>query len=169
MAEYLIEHNHLEHDVYNKYTIDQIWLYYSKSVIIRRKQQYEDALVFAHCMTLPLGGKEAAQAFNKFLRGLLPEEFKKATHAADRQRMVSDARPDLALQKAGIPIVGTPQKRKKKIGPDGKPIKPETKQRPEVPEHVRKRAERPEVPEHAKRKPKPEPPKNWRKPKKPKG
>lgn len=44
---------------------------------MKRKSQYEDALVFAHCMTLPLGGKEAAKSFEKFLKSLLPRDAMK--------------------------------------------------------------------------------------------
>lgn len=102
---YLVEHSHPLNDIYNTYTIDQLWLFYEKSIIIKRKQQYEETIAFAHCVPLALGGKEAAKGLNDFLKSLLPEEFRKAVYQADRQEKLKKARPDRLLQKLGIPTM----------------------------------------------------------------
>jgi len=116
---YLIEHNHTLDDIYNKYTLDQVWLFYEKSVIIGKKKQYEETVAFAHCMGLPLGGKEAVQAFNKFLKSLLPTEFRQKVHQAEKQETIRKARPDKVLGKLGIPMPErpTPPKVKQKRPP----------------------------------------------------
>jgi len=104
VIEYLIENNHNKDDIYEKYTLDQIWFFYKKSVIIKRKEQHEYAMIIASCMPLVYGGKEAANAFNKFTNSLLPKEFRKSLYQAERKQKVKEARPDLAFQKLGIPM-----------------------------------------------------------------
>jgi hypothetical protein len=115
VIEYLIEHNHDIDSIYNKYTLDQIWFFYRKSVIISRKEQHEYAMLIASCMPLVFGGKDAANAFQKFVNSLLPKKFRKALYKVERKQQVREARPDLAFQKLGIPMVPTqtPKKDKK--------------------------------------------------------
>jgi hypothetical protein len=109
VLEYLIEKNHRKEDLFENYTVDQLWLFYEKSLIIRRKEQYEDALVFAHCMTLPLGGEKAASEFKKFVESLLPENFKKSLKSSERaispkHRAKATENPEHFLRSLGIPV-----------------------------------------------------------------
>ena len=104
VIEHLVEHNHSIHDIYETYTLDQIWFFFRKSVIIRRKEQHENAMLIASCMPLVYGGKEAANAFQKFINSLLPKKFRKSLYHAERKKQVTEARPDLAFQKLGIPM-----------------------------------------------------------------
>ena len=55
-------------------------------------------------MPLVYGGKEAANAFQKFVNALLPKKFRKSLYQAERKQQVKEARPDLAFQKLGIPM-----------------------------------------------------------------
>lgn len=100
-----------------------MWLFYEKALILKRKQQYEDALVFAHCMTLPLGGKEAAKSFEKFLKSLLPRdamkniervrEYKKIESTATRIKKNQEAdQQDITdyFRQTKIPIPFAPNK-----------------------------------------------------------
>lgn len=112
VIEYLIEHNHAVNDIYENYTLDQLWFYYRKSVIIRRKEQHENAMLVASCMPLVFGGKDAANAFQKFVNSLLPKKFRKSLYKAERKQQIREARPDLAFQKLGIPM--QPAKKPKK-------------------------------------------------------
>ena len=73
----LVESGHIYDDIINKYTLDQLWLFFEKSVIIKRKTEYELGMIFANCMSLPLGGKEAVQGFEKFISTFLPDSYKK--------------------------------------------------------------------------------------------
>ena len=125
VIEHLIECGHKKDDIVNEYTIDQLWLFYSKSVIIRRKQQHEDAILFANCIMLgnPYAGKEAGQNFQKFLRSLLPDSFKKGLHDHDVHRMKevsSKAPPEIlnTFQQMGanlsVPLEDKAKKRKRR-------------------------------------------------------
>jgi hypothetical protein len=73
----LVESGHKYDDLINIYTLDQLWLFYEKSVIIKRKTEYELGIIFANCMTLPLGGEEAVRGFEKFITSFLPESHKR--------------------------------------------------------------------------------------------
>jgi hypothetical protein len=57
-------------------------------------------------MGLPLGGKEATKSLNKFLKSLLPLEFRKSMHEAERQEKIRKARPDKVFQQLGLPMSG---------------------------------------------------------------
>jgi hypothetical protein len=104
VIEYLIENNHNKDDIYEKYTLDQIWFFFRKSVIIKRKEQHEYAMIIASCMPLVFGGKDAANAFQKFVNSLLPKKFRKSLYHAERKQQLKEARPDLVFQKLGIPM-----------------------------------------------------------------
>ena len=56
----------------------QVWLFYEKALIIRRKEQHEEAIMLAYAMSLPLGGKDAGEAYKKYLDSLLPSSVKKS-------------------------------------------------------------------------------------------
>lgn len=77
VIEQLIESGHNYDDIIDKYTLDQLWLFFEKSVIIKRKTEYELGVIFAHCMALPLGGKEAVEGFENFIISFLPESHRK--------------------------------------------------------------------------------------------
>ena len=77
VIEHLIESGHDYDAIIYKYTLDQLWLFYEKSVIIRRKLEYELGIIFANCMTLPLGGEDAVRHFEEFITTFLPESHKK--------------------------------------------------------------------------------------------
>ena len=69
----LVECGHNYDDIIEKYTLDQLWLFFEKSVIIKRKTEYELGVIMAHCMSLPLGGEKAVRGFEKFINSFLPE------------------------------------------------------------------------------------------------
>lgn len=134
VVEHLIEHGHRKEAILNEYTIDQLWLFYYKSNIIRRKKQYEDAIVLANCVILgnPYGGKEAGTTFKKFLNSLLPEDFRKDLQKhdlEDMKRVRSKSPPEIhkTFQQMGMDL-GVPMKTRKK-----KPPKPDKPDRPKVP------------------------------------
>lgn len=88
-------------------------------------------MVFASCMPLVHGGKEAADAFQKFLRTLLPEDFRKKLYKEERKQKIRESRPNRALQELrGLGIAVPPQPRSKK---SEKPPKPQRSPKPKPP------------------------------------
>ena len=77
MIQQLVESGHTYEDIIDTYTLDQLWLFFEKSIIIKRKTEYELGVIFAHCMTLPLGGEEAVRSFETFITSFLPESHKR--------------------------------------------------------------------------------------------
>jgi len=73
----LVECGHSYYDIIETYTLDQLWLFFEKAMIIKRKTEYELGMIFANCMALPLGGKEAVRGFEKFISSFLPEGHRK--------------------------------------------------------------------------------------------
>lgn len=123
VIEHLIENGHCKEAIINDYTIDQIWLFYNKSLLLRRKRQHEDAILFAHCTMLanPNAAKEAGDNFQKFLRTLLPEKFRKGIHDREMKQIRSPrskASPEVhkTFQQMSTNL-GVPMKVKKKSKP----------------------------------------------------
>ena len=67
---YLVRNGHKLNDVLHEYTVDQVMLLYEKALVAARRRMQEDAITFAHCVPLALGGKDAVNAFKKFVESL---------------------------------------------------------------------------------------------------
>lgn len=123
VVEQLVECGHKYYDIINTYTIEQLWLFYEKSIVLDRKRQHDQAFMFAQCMSLPLGGQEAGKNFKKYLNSLLPKDFKKAMQEERKREVIKSAQPLQAIGALGQFGMHIPMQRPTKKKPPEKPRK----------------------------------------------